>query len=168
MTASPTNPHPPWHTLLGPLPPDAIPQRTPIASQETLALPEASSIAGWEQLTLVLSAGAAGLRAILVVLDETGRAISASDMVLYRSPPAAPAEGPKDPGVFMRQRSIGGRFEPDGTFTGTSWHTEGPEPLEGEEPNWVSTPSKPTEEDVEALAELVAEVMRRQPEPEAY
>jgi len=102
VTASPTNPHLPWHTLLGPLPPDAI---------------------------------------------------SASDMVLYRSPPAAPAEGAKDPGVFMRQRSIGGRFEPDGTFTGTSWHTEGPEPLDGEEPNWVSTPPKPTEEDVEALAE---------------
>jgi hypothetical protein len=134
-----------------------------VGSPEVLAAPEGAAIAGWEQLTLLLSAGPAGLRAILVVLDEAGQVISASDMVLYRSAPSPVTDSPEPSSAFMRQQSIGGRFEPDGTFQGTSWQTEGPEPVEDEAPNWVSTPSEPTEEDVAALRTLVAEVMRRLP-----
>lgn len=129
---------PAWHALLAPLPAGA-------------------AIAGLEQLVLDLSAGAGGLRVILVVLDGAGQPISASDMVLYRSDAAvgAPAE--------IRQESLGGRFEPDGTFRGTRWRTVGLESLEGGEPVWDSTPADPSSADVSALRELVSELVRRQP-----
>jgi hypothetical protein len=147
-----------WHTLLGPLPPDAIPQRKPVASPEVLAKPEGAAIAGWENLLLYLSAGAAGLRVLQVLLDADGRALSASDHVLFRAEAAdgvAPAE--------MRQESIGGRFEDDGTFRGTYWHVSGPEPVDDEEPKWEMVPREPTPEEIAALRELVAELLRRQP-----
>ncbi len=154
----------PWHTLLGPLPADAVPHRRAVASPEILATPSGAAIAGWEQLTVELSAGDAGLRVVLVVLDASGQAISASDTVLYRvetrkagttAEPGAPAQ------IF--QDSIGGRIEPDGTFRGTCWRTEGPEPAGDEEPTWESNRSEPTASQISALMELVAEVMRRQP-----
>lgn len=144
-----------WHALLGPLPPDAIPRRQPVASPEVLATAEGAAIAGWEQLLVDLSAGSAGVRIVLVVLDATGRPISASDHVVFRSVAGAIVE--------MRQESVGGRFEPDGSFRGTRWLITGPEPADGEEPQWNSLPMPPSAEDVEGLAALVAEVVRRQP-----
>jgi len=143
---------PPWHALLAPLPADAVPLRKPVGSPEILATPHGASIAGWEQLTVDLSAGSAGLRVVLVILDAGGRPISASDAVLYRVEPAQ-----------MRQDSIGGRIEPDGTFRGTCWRTEGPEPPDGEEPQWDMRRSEPTPSQVSALMALVAEVVRRAP-----
>ncbi len=154
----------PWHTLLGPLPTDAVPHRRAVASPEILATPSGAAIAGWEQLTIELSAGDAGLRVVLVVLDASGQAISASDTVLYRveTPEAGTTAVPGAPAQVF-QDSIGGRIEPDGTFRGTCWRTEGPEPAGDEEPTWESNRSEPTASQIIALMELVAEVMRRQP-----
>lgn len=144
--------NPPWHALLAPLPADAVPLRKAVGSPEILATPHGASITGWEQLTVDLSAGAAGLRVVLVVLDASGRPISASDGVLYRVEPAR-----------VRHQSIGGRIEPDGTFRGTCWLSEGPEPADGEEPQWESKRSEPSPSQISALMELVTEMMRRAP-----
>ena len=138
---------PGWHALLGPLPADAVPERKPVGSAEVLT--------GWEQLSINLSAGPAGLRSVLVVLDGDGTLLSASDAVLYRNP-----EGER---VTYLQLSVGGRFESDGSFHGTRWHSVAVERAEGEDPDYESTPSAPSAEDVEALRLLVAEVIRRQP-----
>ncbi len=144
--------NPPWHVLLAPLPADAVPIRKPVGSPEILATPNGAAIAGWEQLTVDLSAGSAGLRVVLVVLDASDRPISASDAVLYRVEPAQ-----------IRHDSIGGRIEPDGTFLGTCWRTEGPEPPNGEEPKWESTRSEPSPSQINALMALVAGMVRRAP-----
>jgi hypothetical protein len=141
---------PAWHVLLGPLPADAVPRRQPVGTPEILATSAGAAIAGWEQLVLDLSAGAAGLRVIHVLVDGEGRLLSASDMVLYRS---ADAE--------MRQESVGGRFEADGSFHGARWLTMGLEPEGDAPPAWTSTPSEPTAADVIALGALVAEMLRR-------
>jgi hypothetical protein len=138
---------PSWHALLGPLPADAVPQRKPVGSS-----PIGQSIVGWQQLSINLSDGG-GLRSVLVVLDADGTLLSASDAVLYRT-------GEESPATIL-QLSVGGRFEPDGSFHGTRWHSVAIQRGE-EEPDWESTPSAPSEEDVEALRALVAEVIRRQ------
>jgi hypothetical protein len=100
-----------------------------------------------------MSAGAAGLRIVLIVLDATGRAISASDTVLYRSG-ADPAD--------VRQESLGGRLTPEGTFKGTRWHTVGWESPESDDVQLQSTPGEPTDEEAQQLTALVAELVRRQ------
>jgi hypothetical protein len=111
-------------------------------------------VAGWESLVLELSAGSAGLRVVQVLLDAEGRLLSASDHVLFRSE----TEGQP---VQIRQESIGGRFESDGAFRGTFWLTTGPEPVDEEEPRWGLSPREPTKGEVEALRQLVAEMVRR-------
>ena len=78
------------------------------------------------------------------------RPISASDMVFYRTGPAE-----------IRQESVGGRFEADGSFRGTRWLTAGPEPADDEPPDWESTPSEPSAADIAALRALVDEMLRR-------
>jgi hypothetical protein len=154
---------PGWHALLGPLPAGAVPQRQPVASPEVLAGPTGYALEGWEQLTLHLSAGADGLRHILVVLDADGTLLSASDAVLYRSQPDGAAVSGNGDASMILQMSVGGRFESDGSFHGTRWHSVAVERAGEEEPEWESTPSSPSEEDVEGLRAVVAELIRRQP-----
>jgi hypothetical protein len=149
---------PAWHGLLAPLPHDATPQRRPVASAESLARPASSAIAGWQQLVLHLSAGRAGLRTVVVVLDDTGALLSASDSVLYHTG-AAPGGTGSDAGAIL-QLSIGGRFEDDGSFHGTRWHSVAVE-RDRDEPQWESTPSEPSAEDVEGLRSLVQELIGR-------
>jgi len=149
---------PAWHALLGPLPPDVFPVRQPVASAELRASPLGSAVAGWQQLLVHLSAGAGGLRTVLVVLDGDGTLLSASDAVLYRNAPAAHSAAGV-PATIL-QMSVGGRFEPDGSFHGTRWHSVALERGE-EDPEWESTPSSPSEEDVEGLRGLVADVISR-------
>ena len=152
---------PNWLTLLGPLPLDVVPRRQPVASPELMASPRGAAIAGWEQLVLHLSAGAAGLRTILVVLDADGTLLSASDSVLYRTGAnrSAPTGGPD----MILQLSVGGRFEEDGSFHGTRWHSVAADPDTDDEPEWESTPSEPSPDDVDGLRAVVAELIRRQP-----
>jgi hypothetical protein len=151
----------PWHALLAPVPFETVPRRQPVGSPEVLASPAGAAIAGWEQLVFEMSAGAAGLRVVLIVLDATGRPISASDTVLYRS--GGPAEEIARAGApaDIRQESLGGRFEPGGTFNGTRWHTVGREPAEDEDVQWQSTPREPSIEEAQALLALVADLVQR-------
>jgi hypothetical protein len=129
-----------------------------VGSPEVLASPEGAAIAGWEEVSLELTAAGAGLRVLLVVLDASARPIAASDHVLFRRPGAAPGEPAR-----IRQESIGGRIEPDGSFNGTCWLVTGPEPLDEEPPEWESTPRPPTEAEVAALRALVTELLARAP-----
>ena len=68
-----------------------------------------------------------------------------------------------DPGRprAIRQESIGGRLEADGTFRGTCWLTTGFEAEDGEEPDWDMQPRAPGEAEIAALKALVDELMGR-------
>jgi hypothetical protein len=103
------------------------------------------------------------LRTILVVIDATGTLLSASDAVIYRtrlSGGPVPTGGGA-PAVIL-QMSVGGRFEDDGSFHGTRWHSVAVEHGGDEEPEWESTPSAPSLDDVDGLRTVVAELIRRQ------
>ena len=161
MTEPSSSPY--WHALLGPLPADAVPQRNPVAPPEVLSTPTGAAVAGWEQLVLHLSAGPAGSRTVLAVLDEEGILLSASDGVLYATArDDGAAENTAGPATFL-QLSVGGRFEPDGSFHGTRWHSVAVQRDSEDEPEWDSTPSSPSEEDAVALRGVAEELMRRQP-----
>ena len=87
-------------------------------------------------------------------MDESGRPISASDHVLFRAP--------SESGAWeMRQESIGGRLELDGSFRGAHWLVTGPEPSGDEEPNWDMRPRAPEDAEIAALKALVAELLSR-------
>ena len=60
-----------------------------------------------------------------------------------------------------RQESVGGRFEPDGSFRGTRWLSIAEDPGGVDEPEWQSTKSEPSSADVAGLRTLVAELSRR-------
>jgi hypothetical protein len=100
------------------------------------------------------------LRTVLVVLDAEGVLLSASDAVLYRT---AVTEGAFPANATILQLSVGGRFEDDGSFHGTRWHSVAVERGGEEEPEWESTPSEPSPDDVDGLRAVVAELIRRQP-----
>jgi hypothetical protein len=143
---------PSWHALLAPLPPDAVPTRQPVAPPEILARPEGAAIAGWQQLIVHLSDPWHGSRTVLVVVDEPGVPISASDGAFFQ----ISGEPPQ-----IRSESIGGRFEPDGTFRGTHWRSVADDPGEDEQARWQSTPTAPTPDEIAALRALVDEMLRR-------
>lgn len=146
---------PAWHALLAPLPATATVRRQPVASPEVLAGPHGAAIAGWEQLTVELTAGAGGLRHVLVVLDAAGKPISASDTVLFRR------DLPQEGRVEVRQQSVGGRLEPDGSFRGTRWESRTLDSEDADDPRWEATPSSPGPDDVLAVRALVADVLAR-------
>jgi len=162
MPSTTLPPRPSWHALLAPLPADVVPTRQPLVSTGMAAGTASSPIAGWQQLVLHLSAGTAGLRTVLVVLDAAGTVLSASDVVLYRNAPTDNSSKSHDssPGTLL-QLSIGGRFEDDGSFHGTRWHSVAVE--QDDDPAWESTPSEPSPDDVEGLRTVAAELIRRQP-----
>jgi len=147
----------PWHALLAPLPADAVPTRRPVAPPEIAAKPEAAAIAGWEQLSVELGAGAAGLRHVLVVLDASGQVLSANDGVLYRLERSAGATTE----VVWYHVSVGGRFEADGSFRGTHWHSTSVEDAHGEKLESAAVPSTPGDAEVASLRALIADVLRR-------
>jgi|tagenome__1003787_1003787.scaffolds.fasta_scaffold20943448_3 hypothetical protein len=150
-----------WHSLLGPLPPDAVPIRKPVAPPGMIPDPEVSPVAAWEQLILHLSAGNAGSRTIQVVLDGSGTLLSAGDGVLYRSGLQNPAPPPVNEPALIQQESLGGRFEPDGSFHGTRWRSVAIDRGE-EELDWEMARSEPSIDDVSGLRAVVEEVIRRQ------
>jgi len=97
------------------------------------------------------------------VLDGSGTLLSGSDHVLYRlgldgGPALADAAAP----CLIRQVSVGGRFEPDGSFHGTRWLSEAEDPGGGvDELEWKMTKSEPTASDVEGLRRVLSELLRR-------
>lgn len=143
----------PWHALLAPLPADAIVKRRPVLPPEIAAKPESAAIAGWEQLTVELADERRGMRHLLVVLDAQGRAISASDMVMYRAELGGE--------VVFFQETVGGRLEEDGSFRGTRWRTLGLDSPRDEEAKLEASPSPPTDAEAQALRALVAEIVKR-------
>ena len=148
-----------WHALFAPLPTEAVPRRRPVLSTELAHTEHAHAIAGWDSLIIDLSDPSYGLRAVHVVLDADDRPISASDHVLFRFSDEAPAGMP----VRMKQESVGGRLEADGSFHGTHWDVSGLEPEGDEEPQWESTPRAPTDDETARLKALVADVLKRAP-----
>jgi hypothetical protein len=128
-----------------------------------LAGPTGWAVAGWEQLVLHLSAGAAGSRTILVVLDASGTLLSASDGVLYHPGQSGAPSPTEESPALIRQETVGGRFEPDGSFRGTRWHSVAVDRGGDEDPEWELTPSQPSPDDVAGLRLVVAELIRRQP-----
>ena len=165
--AEPTAARPPWHALLAPLPTDAVPTRQPVAPPELLASPSGSAVQGWEQLVLYLSAGDFGSRFVLAVLDDSGGLLSASDAVLHRMDPGGRSGTSPlcDAAARIHQDSVGGRFEADGSFRGTRWHSEAVDQPGTEHLDWHSTPSAPSDADIAALKGLVTELIRRGPLP---
>jgi hypothetical protein len=147
---------PTWHALLAPLPDGVMPRREPVASPERLATPDGASVAGWEQVRLDLSAGDLGLRIVVAVLDARGRLLSASDSVLFSGPGPDPS-GPR----WLRQESLGGRFEADGSFRGVRWVTEGPAPREGDNAPPPSAPHPSTADEASLLRRLVEDLVAR-------
>lgn len=145
-----------WHALLAPLPDGARPRRRPVATTADLQPSAAAAVAGWSSLVLDLTAGADGLRVVQVLLDADGRPLSASDHVLFRSASRDATGRP-----WLRQENIGGRFEADGSFRGTCWQMEGPEPADDEPPQWSAVPRPPTASEVAGLTALVGEMRRR-------
>jgi hypothetical protein len=143
----------PWHALLAPLPDDAVVKRRPVLPPEIAAKPESAVIAGWEQLTVEFADACRGMRHLMVVLDAQGRAISASDLVMYRAELGGE--------VVFFQETVGGRLEEDGSFRGTRWRTLGLDSPDDEEAKLDASPSTPTQAEAQALKGLVAEIMRR-------
>ena len=149
---------PPWLALLAPLPADAVPERKPVASAEQIAHGTAGPIAGWESLSINLSDLDAGLRNVHLTLDASGTVIAGGDHVMFIR------ETTPDGSEVTRSEheSIGGRFETDGAFNGTRWHSRLiSKPGSDEEAESQSTSFAPVAEEVSALRALVAEVMRR-------
>lgn len=145
-----------WHALLAPLPAGVRPQRRRVGVTADLDPAAAQAVAGWSSLVVDLTAGADGLRVVQVLIDAEGHPLSASDHVLFRS------GGRDDTGrPWTRQENIGGRFETDGTFRGTCWRVEGPEPDGDEVPQVTPVPRAPTPEEIAGLVVLVDEVRRR-------
>ena len=149
-----------WLKLLAPLPDDAVPRRSPVAPPGTEGAKPGSPIAGWINVVLDLSDMPHGTRVLLVTLDADGRAISASDHVYVRDISGLEYHAALQARVPMRQESVGGRLEEDGSFRGTHWTVEGMESDE-DEPKWQHTPRPPSEAETAALKELVEEMLKR-------
>jgi hypothetical protein len=141
----------PWHALLAPLPPEARPIRRPVVPEEIAGSPAGAAVAGWSSLVLELSSAGAGLRVLQVLLDAEGRPLSASDHVHYRASDAA----------LWVQDSLGGRFEPDGSFRGTRWHGTAPDIPEIEEAQWALVRADPEPHELARLRDLIAEIITR-------
>src|SRR5688500_6803229 len=109
---------PTWLALLAPLPQNAVVSRSPVASAELVASGKADAIAGWDSLVVHLS-DADGLRHVMLTLDAAGTVISGGDGVLFQHEEQRGGELWQ---IYDHQ-NIGGRFESDGSFRGTRWHT---------------------------------------------
>jgi len=129
-----------------------------VASPELIASGQAAAIAGWESVSLHLSSAPWGLRHVLVTVDAAGTLLSGGDTVLLEH------EEQRDGAAVTvyDSHSVGGRFEPDGSFRGTRWHTRTERVGEGEETT-TSTPLPPSQDDIAALNRLVAEMLKRAP-----
>jgi hypothetical protein len=157
-----------WHSLLAPLPAEAVVSRKPVTPPELANDPSMAAIAGWEQLTVELSADRDGLRHLMVTLDATGQPISAGDHVLTIR------ELTSESGALLNEYvhdSLGGRLETDGTFNGTRWHLVrilAPDEEVGEgDPPAEAQSAKPTDDEVLAIKALVIEILRRAGETRA-
>ena len=155
-------PHSPeWLSLLVPLPADVTPQRKPVASAEQLATGTAGPIAGWQSIIVNLCEPAYGLRHVQITLDEQGRLLAGGDHVMFvrETNPADDSEA-----TLTDHESVGGRFEPDGSFRGTYWKTtlEAPPGINNDESVTRSAEHRPpTADEVAALRRIIEDVLSR-------
>ena len=149
---------PPWLALLAPLPADAAPERKPVASAEQIAQGTAGPIAGWENVSVNLSDPALGLRHLQLTLDASGTLIAAGDHVmLVRETTPDGSEV-----TLSEHESVGGRFEADGSFNGTRWHSRLiTVPGSDDDPESHATSSVASIADAAALRALAAEILSR-------
>jgi hypothetical protein len=146
-----------WHNLLAAIPKDVRINRRSVLSPALAKDPSSAPIADWETLAIELTDGNFGLRHLMVTVDGRGRAISASDLVLFR-------RGLDDGRVEVRTESIGGRIAADGRFFGTRWTATGFESRGVDADSGIeSTPSTPSDADVDKLLSLVKEMLKRRP-----
>jgi hypothetical protein len=100
------------------------------------------------------------MRHVLVTLDGDGKLLSASDLVLFRRQ----EQRGRHVVTIYDQENVGGRYEPDGSFHGTRWHTRTEQIDDDEEhAQMTSLPSPPSASDVAALRALVDDVIQRAP-----
>lgn len=152
---------PTWLTLLAPLPDDVLVERMPVAPTELVESGQADAIAGWESIRVYLSDAARGLRHVLITLDAGGTLLSGGDTVMFHR---VEQRGSELWNIYDHEH-IGGRFEADGSFLGTRWHTHNEHVGDDDEPaTTVSAPSTPTAEEIEKLRGLVNWVIARAPE----
>jgi hypothetical protein len=150
---------PPWLSLLSPLSANAVAQRKPVASAEQLAANTAGPIAGWQSVTVLMSEPRFGLRHVQITLDEHGALISGGDhvMIVRETTPDG------DTATLSDHESVGGRFEPDGSFRGTHWKTTLETDPDDTEKSVTRSAERrpPTENEVAALRRLIDEVLAR-------
>ena len=156
---------PGWLALLVPLPADVKPARKPVASAEQIEAGTAGPIAGWQSITAYLSEPAYGSRHVLITLDENGELLSGGDNVMFVRETA-----PHDDTIatVTDHESVGGRFERDGSFTGTYWNTTLEASPDGEDESTVMRTAEkraPSDDEVAALRRIIADVLARTPEP---
>jgi hypothetical protein len=112
--------------------------------------PEAEAVAGWYSLIIDLSSPSVGHRVTMATLDGD-LLLSGSDMV-YRMTPEA-----------NLMESLGGRFEPDGSFRGTHWYCVLEPGAEEHAQPGNFPPRKPSAGEARALRALLDELCRRHP-----
>lgn len=150
---------PQWLSLLVPLPPDVKPQRKPVASAEQLARGTAGPIAGWQSITLDLSEPEYGLRHVQITLDEHGHLLSGGDHVMF-----VRETSPDGEAMTTEHESVGGRFEPDGSFRGTYWKTTLETDPDGDGDSSITRSAEkrpPSMDEVAGLRRIIAEVLGR-------
>lgn len=155
---------PAWLALLASLPDDVTIERKAVASAELIAGGKADVIAGWDSITVNLSDPGHGLRHVLITVDGAGSLLSAGDAVMFYREERRGA----DLWHIYDHHNVGGRFETDGSFRGTRWHTHTEHRGDADDPNASSsTPSPPSDDDVVRLRALVAWVLERAPQNRA-
>jgi hypothetical protein len=148
---------PAWLALLAPLPDGVAVERKPVASAEQIAQGTDGPIAGWQSISVNLWAPE-GSRNVLVTIDATGKILSAGDHVLFIKP--SDRDGIKV--TIYDHESVGGRYADDGSFQGTRWQTRTEQVVDADDDGeTTSTPSAPSESDIAALNQIVADVVKR-------
>jgi hypothetical protein len=151
---------PTWLALLAPLPDDVTIERVAVASPELVASGKVDAIAGWESIRIHLSDPDDGLRHVLITVDADGTLLSGGDTVMFHR------QEQRDSELWniYEHHSVGGRFEIDGSFSGTRWltHTEQRGDDEASATS-TATPSPPSPQEAEQLRALITWVIERAP-----
>ena len=127
-----------------------------MASAEQIAKGTAGPIAGWQSVTVNLSEPDYGLRHVQITLDEHGQLLAGSDHVMFvreTTPDGSEA-------TLTDHESVGGRFEQDGSFSGTYWKTTLESLPGGDEDESMTRSAEnrpPSEDEIAALRRIIAE-----------
>jgi hypothetical protein len=152
---------PGWLALLVPLPGDVKPARKPVASADQIENGAAGPIAGWHSITVDLSEPRVGSRHLQITLGENGQLLSGGDHVMFVRETASHDDCIA---TVTDHESVGGRFEPDGSFRGTYWKTTLESTPDGGDDESMTRSSEnrpPSAEEIAALRRIIADVLTR-------